>query len=56
MLEGRMFAHGRNRTSSQRKDDELEKYLHPLMETIRRYRDTILLFGSNRRRSRGELR
>ena len=52
MLEGRMFRTAEIAQALREKDDELEKYLHPLMETIRRYRDTILFIWEQSARGR----
>jgi Fic family protein len=42
MLEGRMFRTEEIAHALREQDDQIEKYLHPLMATIRRYRDAIL--------------
>ena len=42
MLEGRRFHTAEIAQALREQDDELPKYLHPLMASIRRYRDAIL--------------
>lgn len=41
MLEGRLFRPAEVVQALRENDDKLDKYLHPLMRRIRRYRDTI---------------
>lgn len=50
MLEGRMFQLAEVRQALDEKDPTLDKYLHPLMRKIRRYRDTIDFVWCNAQR------